>query len=331
LRSNELIQVHNVKAYYKVLESSGESFRYVHAVDGISFTVNGSEVLGIAGESGCGKSTLVKVLYGLLEPPLTLLDGDVIYRVDSEEISIRDGDFGEKIQWKICSYIPQGSMHVLNPVMRIKDHFFKLAEAHLKGDFDKEEIYEELVKHIQSLGLPTEVLNSFPHQLSGGMRQRVVIALATFLNPKVILADEPTTALDVVVQRGIIQLLSKIQKERQNTIVIVTHDMGVHAQITDRLLVMYAGKAVELASTREIFKNPYHPYVRLLIDSLPMIGDRRRKLGAKGRPPSLLNPPKGCRFHPRCPFAKEICKNKEPPLIEISPDHYVSCFLIEEV
>ena len=323
---NEIIQVNNVHAYYRVIRRAKES--YVRAVDGVSFQASNSEILGIAGESGCGKSTLMKVLYGLLEPPLTLLNGDVIYKVGNENISIKDDKFDEKIRWKVCSYIPQGSMHVLNPVMRIRDHFLKVAKSHLKERFDEKEIYEVMEKHIQSLGLPLEVLTSFPHQLSGGMRQRVVIALATFLRPKVILADEPTTALDVVVQRGILQLLSKIQKEMRSTIIIVTHDMGVHAQITHRTMIMYAGKIVEIAPTREIFKNSYHPYVRLLIDSLPVIGEKRRKSGAKGRPPSLLNPPSGCRFHPRCPFAEDICKKKEPSLIEVSPSHYVSCFRV---
>ena len=198
----------------------------------------------------------------------------------------------------------------------------------------KKEEYKTIIEeHIQRLGLPLEVLDSFPHQLSGGMRQRVVIALATFLKPKIIIADEPTTALDVIVQRGILQLLLQIQKEMHSTIIVVTHDMGVHAQITQRLIIMYAGKIVELGPTREVFKNPLHPYTEILINSLPIIGDKRRRPSIiKGRPPSLINPPSGCRFHPRCPYARDICRRKEPVLIEASPNHYVSCFkLIGEV
>jgi len=330
MRGNAIIEIKNVYAYYSIRR--GRSVQYVHAVDGVSFNVYNSEILGIAGESGCGKSTLIKVLYGLINSPLVLLNGDVIYHVNNEEISIRSREFERKIQWKVCSYIPQSSMNVLNPVMRIKDHFIKVLQAHSKKSYEKEEYETIITEHIQRLGLPLEVLNSFPHQLSGGMRQRVIIALATFLRPKVILADEPTTALDVVVQRGVLQLLLRLQKEMHNTIILVTHDMGVHAQITQRLAVMYAGKIVELGSTRELFKNPLHPYTEILINSLPMIGDRRRRPSIiKGRPPSLIDPPPGCRFHPRCPFAMDICRKEEPPMIEISPNHYVSCFKLMEV
>jgi peptide/nickel transport system ATP-binding protein len=329
MENSEITKVSNVRAYYKIF-GGGEDSRYVRAVDDISFSLYNSEILGIAGESGCGKSTLIKVLYGLVDPPLVLLNGDVIYRIGDEEISIRDRRFKRKVQWKVCSYIPQSSMSVLNPVMRIKDHFFKIIQAHFR-DIDERELYEDIEKHVQRLGLPVEALTSFPHQLSGGMRQRVVIALATFLKPRVILADEPTTALDVINQRGVLQLLIRIQREMRNTVVIVTHDMGVHAQTAQRLMVMYAGKIVELASTEEIFKNSYHPYVRILIDSLPFIGDKKRRPSLKGRPPSLLNPPSGCRFHPRCPFAEDACKRGEPPLVEVSYGHYVSCFKWERM
>ncbi|MEM1546916.1 MAG: ABC transporter ATP-binding protein [Candidatus Methanomethylicia archaeon] len=324
MNNSEIITVNNIYAYYKT-STEKYSHGYIHALDGISFSIHNSEILGIAGESGCGKSTLIKVLYGLLDPPLTLINGDVIYKFGKEEISIKDKKFKRKCHWKLCSYIPQSSMGILNPTMRIKDHFFEVLKAHHKY-IDKKEQYENIIKHIQHLGLPIEVLTSFPHQLSGGMKQRIVIALATFLKPKVIFADEPTTALDVITQKEVLQLLLKIQKESKNTIVLVTHDIGIHAQVTQKLIVMYAGKIVEYAPTREIFKNFHHPYVKMLIESLPIIGDKSIKQSMKSAPISLINPPSGCRFHPRCPLADDKCKKEEPNLIEILEDHYVSCF-----
>jgi peptide/nickel transport system ATP-binding protein len=179
------------------------------------------------------------------------------------------------------------------------------------------------------LELPAEVLDAYPHQLSGGMRQRVLIALATFINPALVLADEPTTALDVVVQRGILTMLKRTQKRMGNSMVIVSHDMGVHYQITDRLGIMYAGKIVEAGPTMEIFNNPAHPYAHMLIAALPRIGDNSQKEGIPGTPPSLKNPPSGCRFAARCPQAAERCRTGDPPSYQVGKDHTASCYLLE--
>jgi len=321
-----IIRVNNLKAYYIIEESTNRY--YIHAVDGISLLINKNEIVGIAGESGCGKSTLLKALYGLIKPPLTILDGSITYNINDKDINILtlNQKALNELRWVYFSYIPQGSMNVLNPILRIKDQFLDIIKAHRK-DISKEEAKELIEKHITELGLPLEVLTSFPHQLSGGMRQRVVIALATILRPKVIFADEPTTALDVVVQRGVLQLLRRIQQEMKNTIVLVTHDMGVQAHIAHRIVIMYAGKILEIAPTKEIFKNPLHPYTRYLINSLPRIGDKSKRVSIGGKPPSLRNPPPGCRFHPRCPFAKDICKNKVPQLLEVDNNHYVACHM----
>lgn len=185
--------------------------------------------------------------------------------------------------------------------------------------------------YLRDLGLPEKVLAAYPHQLSGGMRQRVTIALATILWPKLILADEPTTALDVVVQRGVIELLKEIQSKEQSTLVLVTHDMGVHANLANRVAVLYAGKLVEEADTVTIFKNPRHPYTQHLIDSLPHLDDKTERVSIPGRPPALDDPPNGCRFHPRCPHVMDICRQKEPPLLALGngskSEHRVACFL----
>lgn len=333
LQENDLlIKVHNLRAYY-VTKIYGIN-RTIKAVDNVSFDIYKNEILGIAGESGCGKSTLLKVLLNIIKPPLYVHDGAVEYFLNNETkfnvniLELRDSDI-RKLRWKVMSYIPQGSMSVLNPVRKIKDTFRDFVKEHLREKFSTNEFKTLIKEHLQSLGLPLEILNLYPHQLSGGMRQRVTIALSTLFKPKIIFADEPTTALDVVVQRGVLQLLKKIQKENRNTIVIVSHDMGIHAYISDRIAIMYAGKIIELGTKREIFTNPLHPYTKYLINSLPKIGDKSLKISIPGVPPSLANPPSGCRFHERCPEVQDICKKKEPELEEIGKDHKVACFLFK--
>ena len=184
--------------------------------------------------------------------------------------------------------------------------------------------------HINRLGLTNDVLNAYPHQLSGGMRQRVAIALATVFQPSLIIADEPTTALDVVVQRGVLQTIKEIQAESGNTVLLVTHDIAVHANVADRLMIMYAGRIAEEAPTENIFAAPLHPYTQHLVSSLPVIGERSTKASLKGAPPNLANPPTGCRFHPRCPFAMDICRTEVPELLEVAQRHRVACHLVKE-
>jgi peptide/nickel transport system ATP-binding protein len=324
-----IIEANNLKAYY-ITQAYGVQ-RNVKAVDDISLQVKAGEVYGIAGESGCGKSTLLRVLLGIFQPPLTVVGGTVKYNfgfdetIDALALSKQER---EEIQWKKISYIPQGSMHVLNPVRKIKDTFRDFVTTH-QWVSNKEA--DTLVgNYLRDLGLPARVLNIYPHQLSGGMRQRVTIALATILWPKVVFADEPTTALDVIVQRGVIQLLKEVQQREQNTLVLVTHDMGVHANLADRVAILYAGKIVEEAETRAIFKNPLHPYTQYLIKSLPKLDDKSERLSIPGRPPALDSPPTGCRFHPRCPYVMEICRQESPPLVNIARDHKVACYLAVE-
>ena len=319
------LKVENLKAYY--ITSLYGIERKVRAVDNVSFQVMENEILGIAGESGCGKSTLLKTLIGLIKPPLSVIGGEIYYKYDGKEVNIlKSSSDLKELKWKVFSYVPQGSMNVLNPTRKIIKTFEDVIKIHLNVT-NNDEIRNMVGEHLKSLGLPLEVLNSFPHQLSGGMRQRVTIALATILKPKVIITDEATTALDVVVQRGVIQLLKRIQSEFKNSIIMVTHDMGVHANMADRIIIMYAGKLVEIGSAKDIFKNPLHPYTRYLIESLPKIGDKTIRRSVPGAPPSLLNPPSGCRFHPRCPYAMNECKEMVPDLIEVEKGHKVACFL----
>ena len=202
--------------------------------------------------------------------------------------------------------------------------------SHALKAVGKTAIRERVATYLKELELPVEVLKSYPHQLSGGMKQRVLVALGTFLHPQIVLADEPTTALDVVVQKGILLMLTELQQQMENTLVVVSHDMGVHYQISDRLAIMYAGKLVEYGPTDLIFGNPLHPYTQMLIQSLPRVGDRAQRSGISGRPPNLIDPPAGCRFAARCPKVMEHCKHQEPALIQIENQHFVSCHLYGE-
>ena len=220
-------------------------------------------------------------------------------------------------------------MSVLNPVLKVKETYRDFIESHVGGK-TREEAYEIAGRQIAELGLPRKILDAYPHQLSGGMRQRVTIALAALLKPRIMICDEPTTALDVVVQRGVVQLLRDIQEYLENTIILVTHDMGVQANIADRVGIMYAGKMVEEATTETIFGNPLHPYTQYLINSLPRFGDKTMRESVPGSPPSLINLPSGCPFHPRCPYVLDICTKQMPSLVGLEPSHKVACWLAGE-
>lgn len=323
-----IVDVNNLRAYYKT-DAYGVQ-RTVQAVDNVSLKIQEGEVYGIAGESGCGKSTLLKVLLGAHRPPLYVVEGTVKYLFDDAQIATLSSDQNtlRDLRWKQVSYIPQGSMHVLNPVRRIQDIFHDFIAAH--QPISKAESYDLTRSYLRSLGLPEKVLAAYPHQLSGGMRQRVTIALATILSPKLVFADEPTTALDVIVQRGVIQILKEIKRLEGSTFVLITHDLGVHANLADRIAVLYAGKLVEEADTRTILKNPSHPYTKYLIQSLPRLDDRSTRVSIPGRPPALDRPPSGCRFHPRCPLAIDKCSTLDPELLSLRSGHRVACHLVTE-
>jgi peptide/nickel transport system ATP-binding protein len=306
--------------------------KIVKAVNDVDLTIYENEIYGIAGESGCGKSTLLKALFNDFVPPLRLVSGKIYYRINWEkEIDVTKMSPEEirQLRMEYISYIPQGSMSALNPVLQLKETYKDFIGSHL-GDQSREEIFELAYKQILALGLPKNVLDLYPHQLSGGMRQRVTIALASLLKPRIMIGDEPTTALDVVVQRGVIQMLKTIQENFKNTIILVTHDMGVHANTADRIGIMYAGKIVEEGTTEQIFGNPLHPYTQFLIDSLPKFGDKDVRHSVPGSPPSLADLPAGCPFHPRCPHAMEVCTQQMPGFSYPDENHRVACWLIGE-
>jgi peptide/nickel transport system ATP-binding protein len=325
-----ILRTEKLEAFY-VLEVHGAQ-KIVKAVNNVDMTIYENEIYGIAGESGCGKTTLLKALFNDFVPPLRLISGKIYYRISKEEevdVTSMSPEEIRRLRMEYISYVPQGSMSALNPVLKLKETYEDFIGSHL-GDQSREEIFEMAHKQILMLGLPKNILDLYPHQLSGGMRQRVTIALASLLKPRIMIGDEPTTALDVVVQRGVIQMLKTIQENFKNTIILVTHDMGVHANIADRIGIMYAGNIVEEGTTEQIFEQPLHPYTQFLINSLPKFGDKNMRSSVPGSPPSLADLPTGCPFHPRCPHAQEICTQQMPGFSYPEDNHKVACWLIGE-
>lgn len=297
----------------------------VRAVDDISFEISGNESIGIVGESASGKSTLGAAIIRSINPPGKILKGK-IYVNGKNVLDFSESNFNRNMRWKRIAVVFQGAMNSLDPVYRISEQLRELMQEHkIKGDHEQF-IYQALT----DVGLDKSVANRYPHELSGGMKQRVVIAMALLLQPRILIADEPTTALDVLVQGQIMNLLKKLKAERNMNIVMITHDISLISEIADKIAIMYAGQIVELASSSELLINPKHPYTQALIRAIPKIQDTYTKIESiKGNPPDLASELKGCRFYDRCPHAMEICL-QDPPLFK-SKTGYVKCWLYKEL
>ncbi|MBB3385239.1 ABC transporter ATP-binding protein (plasmid) [Rhizobium sp. WW22] len=321
-----VVEVNNLKAYYRAFLYGVD--REVRAVDDISLSIARGEIYGVAGESSSGKTTLIKTIAGAIRPPLRVVSGAVKFHFNNgtQDIYAMTAEQRSSLRWRHLSYIMQGSMNVLNPVRRIRHSFTDFAFRHMKAD--RATFFDRVGTHLQRLKLDANLLDAYPHELSGGMRQRMTIALATILTPEFIIADEPTTALDVIVQRDVLQMIREIQRDMGSSFLFVTHDMGVHAAVSDRIGIVYAGRLVEEAPTRKLFHMPLHPYTQHLVASLPRIGDASTRPSLEGRPPNLATPPEGCRFHPRCPKRMDICSREVPPMVTIEPDRRVACFAV---
>lgn len=305
---------------YNLSTSYSTSKGFIHAVDDVSFSLEDGESIGIAGESACGKSTLGLSLIRMI-PESATMNGKIIF--DGKTIlTVSENDFGKNFRWKKIAMVFQGAMNSLDPVFTINQQFIEVLKQHrYDGDFDK-----AITNSIQSVGLNQEVLQKYPHELSGGMKQRVIIAMALLLNPKFVIADEPTTALDVLIQAQIIHLLKDLKKKGMS-IMLITHDLAILSEIADKIGIMYAGQMVEFGSLSEVYSNPKHPYTKGLLASIPKLhGDKPQYV--KGTPPSLLEPSSECRFIPRCPFAMDVCK-KDPPNFKTDTG-YVKCWLYDE-
>ncbi len=315
------LQVKNLRVSYMTGDQE------VKAVDDVSFSLYAGERLGIVGESGSGKTTLALALMKLHKPPAYIRGGEAI--LDGSDLMALGREAMRQTRWSKLSLIPQGSMNSLNPVIKIKHQMADAIEAHERG-WTRGQINKRIGELLGRVGLPDSAAEMYPHELSGGMKQRVCIALAIILEPSVIIADEPTSALDVVVQRVVMQTLNDVQEQLNAAMIIIGHDMGLMAQSADRLAVMYAGKMVEVSPISSFFSDPQHPYSQLLISSLPSPEEKRELRAIPGSQPSLLELPSGCAFHPRCPIAVERCQQEIPLLRDFRGGRRAACHLVEE-
>ncbi len=313
-----VLHVEDLRVYYHTPAGP------VKAVDGVSFGLAGGERFGLVGESGSGKSTIALALMRMIRPPGRIESGTVL--LGETDLLSLDEEQMRRMRLAEIAMVAQGAMNSLNPVKRIKDQILLGLRDHGVRLSDAEAA-RHIADLLQKVGLKPAVANMFPHELSGGMKQRVCIAIAISLQPKVIVADEPTSALDVVVQWQVIDTLKRVQEDLGAAVILIGHDMGLMAQSVDRVGVMYAGKLVEAVATKELFVQPLHPYSQLLIASLPTLENKSELRGIPGLPPSLLNRPAGCPFNARCPHAMDVCRVKEPALLEHRPGHWAACHL----
>jgi peptide/nickel transport system ATP-binding protein len=290
--------------------------------DSVSFHVVEKEIFGIAGESGCGKSTVVESVLRLITPPRFVESGEILLN-SRNLLAMRHHEL-QDVRWKELAYVPQGSMNTLSPVLKIKEQIIDTIIAHIK--VGKAEAMDMAIAALRAVGMSPDVAQMYPHELSGGMRQRVCIGLSTALKPAVIMADEPVTALDVVMQRLNLETLADLRDKSGITVVMVTHDMACHAEICDRVCVMYAGRVAEIGETKALFDHPLHPYTDGLLKAVPSILNRH-SVSIPGIAPSPSAWPTGCRFHPRCPRKMDICSREAPALKEVSPGRIVACHL----
>ena len=327
-----LLEVKDLTLNFKVNEG------WVHAVENVTFSLEEGETLGLVGESGCGKTTLGYGVTQLLPDNAFVKGGQVFFkgqeilnpsvkkdgRLDAYRQEIRD------LRWDEISMIFQGAMNAFNPVHKVGTQIIEAIRIHKK--MTKDEAMERVIELYKLVGIPEDRINHYPHEYSGGMRQRAMIAMALVHNPSLIIADEPTTALDVIMQRRILSEIKNIQKEFHMAMIIITHDVSVVANVADKICVMYAGRIMEYGKIRDVFKNSSNPYTKALFAGFPNLkGERVRLTSIPGNPPSLVSPPEGCRFHPRCKYAKDICQKEKPPFTELATGQRSLCHFAQEV
>jgi len=313
----KILEVRNLYLYFRTLRGN------VKAVDDVSLDLERGETLAIIGESGCGKTSLARAIMRYLPRNVALYKGTIVIDgIDVMKLSNRE--FDEKIRWVKISYVSQAALNSLNPVIKTLDHLIE--PILLRKLATREEAVEKAREIVKLVGIPEDFLYRYPFELSGGMKQRIVIALSLITHPDIVILDEPTSALDVMTQANIMNLLKKLKKELKLTYIFITHDIGISSELADKVAVMYAGKIVEFGPSEQVYVEPLHPYSRALLNSVPRLHEEKIPTFVSGAPPSLLNPPKGCRFRPRCPNAMPMCE-KEPPIVKLENGGYVQCWL----
>jgi len=318
----DLLDIRNLRTHYLT------PFGAVKAIEDVSFKLRKGVALGLAGESGCGKTTIALSIMRILPYPGKVLEGEILFK--GTDILKLDESKLRKVRWKGISTVFQGAMASLNPLFKVGRQIADPIMIH--EDVKKEEAYARAEELLELVGIDKSRANNYPWELSGGMRQRVMVAMGLACNPEVIIADEPTTALDVIVAHQVMELIKDLREKFDLSMMLITHDISVIAQTCDELAVMYAGKLVELSDVDTMFESPLHPYTDALISAFPSIkGEKRQLKSIVGTPPDLINPPPGCKFNPRCPHAQEICRTAEPELKRIGDNHSVACHFWEEI
>lgn len=319
-----VLEVQNLKTYFYTLRG------YVKAVDNVSFQVEKGEAVGLAGESGCGKTTTALSILKILPSNGKIHGGKILFN-GTDIVKLSEDEMREKIRWAGISLVFQGAMNALNPVQKIGDQITEAITLH-ESEVEKGEALERGKKLFELVGVDPSRINNYPHEFSGGMRQRAMIAMALAVNPELMIADEPGTALDVIVAAQVLKLLKELKEKLNLSMILITHDLSIIAEICDKTVIMYAGKIAEYADVVSVFKKPLHPYTQGLIEAFPNIkAQKTRMTSIPGLPPDLLNPPPGCRFNPRCRYAMEICRKIEPDFLEGEESHYVSCHLYSDI
>jgi peptide/nickel transport system ATP-binding protein len=319
-----LLNVENLKMYYRTFEG------YVRAVDDLNFKVESGRALGLVGESGCGKTSVAITLMKILPRNAKIFGGRIIFDgkniIDMSETSLRNN-----IRWKGISLIFQGAMNALNPVFRIEDQIVEAIKLHERNVSEKE-AKERVGKLFELVGMEPSRARNYPHEFSGGMKQRACIAMALACNPKLLISDEPSTALDVIVAAQILELLRELKQKLNLGMIVISHDLSIVTETCEDAAIMYAGNIVEYGEIIDIFKEPLHPYTQGLLSAFPSISEEKTRLiSIPGSPPDLTKPPPGCRFNPRCKYAMDVCMKKVPRLLELSKGHHVACHLVNPI
>ncbi|MFQ6123043.1 MAG: ABC transporter ATP-binding protein [Candidatus Heimdallarchaeota archaeon] len=318
----KVLEVSNLTTYYTLREG------FVSAVDKVSFFIDEGATFGIAGESGCGKTTMALSIMRILPENGQIIDGQIT--LDGEDILAKSDDEMKKVRWKHVSMVFQYAMNAFNPVLKVGEQIVEAIMS--KEQVRKEDAWDKASQLFEVVGLDPSRVTDYPHEFSGGMKQRAIIAQALACDPKLIIADEPVTALDVIVQAKILNLLQELQKEFNLAVMLITHDLSVIAEVCDQVGIMYAGKLMERGSAEALFKQSKHPYTKKLIGAFPSVtGEKKHLEFIPGTPPNLLNPPSGCRFHPRCYMAQRICETKEPHFADYGNGHFSACHFAEKV
>jgi len=316
-----LLDVQKLRTYYFTLSGS------VKAVDRVSFQIERGEGLGIAGESGCGKTTVALSLLRILPSNARIVGGKIIFN-GQDIVKFTEPELRKKIRWKGISLVFQGAMNALNPVYRIEDQIIEAITLH-EPKITKEEAKKRVEKLMEMVGIDPSRASNYPHEFSGGMRQRACIAMALACNPSLLIADEPSTALDVIVQAQVLKLLRELKDKLNLGMIVISHDLSIIAETCQKAAIMYGGKIVEYGDIVKIFKEPLHPYTQGLIGAFPAISAKKTRMESiPGFPPDLINPPPACRFHPRCSYAMDICRKVEPQSLEVAKNHFAACHLL---